>query len=162
VSDEQRHAQLAEASHRQHVIADALAAFASPSRRWLVAEKTYLEQAIAETPEDEVIDRASLVSRLSSVERELAEWLDEGVQHAELVGELRGVLPDSRMFELKLEGTGQLVRGTVGPGVSDPAALQPLVHKLVRMPVLVVQVGAGRPRYVLAGEPALVVPTSGA
>ena len=39
----------------------------------LLAEKTALEQMIAETPKEEVIDRASLTARLESVERMLAD-----------------------------------------------------------------------------------------
>ena len=66
-----------------------------------------------------------------------------------LVGALRGVLPEGRMFELKIAEDGQVIRGKIGPAIQDPDALLELIHKAIRVDVMTTRVGKGRPRYVL-------------
>lgn len=69
----------------------------------------------------------------------------------ELRGELLGVLPKSRAFELEVRTTRQVIRGKVAPSIADPDALNRDLHRPVRVQVLVTTVAGGRPRYVLLG-----------
>jgi len=113
----------------------------------LLGEKTALERMLAETPADDVIDRASLNARLATVERALAQPLHE--EEAELQGTLQGVLPGARVFEFKLAGSEQVIEGEIGPAVVDPSALTALLHHPIRVRVAVTRAPSGRTRYVL-------------
>lgn len=65
-------------------------------------------------------------------------------------GEFQGVLPKSRTFEFKLLHQEGVLRGKVGPEVSDADLLnREYLHKRVNVEFHVIQVGQGRPRYTL-------------
>jgi hypothetical protein len=87
----------------------------------------------------------------TSIERLSRENLRE--ESEELRGELQGVLPKARVFEFKLEGTGQVIRGKIGPSIGNPDALNQSLHKSATIRVMVTRVGSGRPRYVLTEAP---------
>lgn len=70
-----------------------------------------------------------------------------------LTGAFQGVLPRSRSFEFCLADSQQIVKGRIGPGVADPAALNGLLHRRLPIKVLATTVGAGRPRYLLLEMP---------
>jgi hypothetical protein len=74
----------------------------------------------------------------------------------ELRGELQGVLPKARVFEFKLEGSVQVIRGKIAPTITDPDALNQNLHQPATIKVMVTRVGSGRPRYVLIEAPARV------
>lgn len=69
-------------------------------------------------------------------------------------GEFQGVLPKSRTFEFKLSGTGEVIKGKIGPGVTNPDALNQRLHQSMAITLAETRVGTGRPRYVLNQEPA--------
>ena len=71
----------------------------------------------------------------------------------ELRGELQGVLPKARIFELKLADSNQVVRGRISPTVDDPDALNHQLHQSCIFKVMVTRVGNGRPRYLLLEAP---------
>jgi hypothetical protein len=87
----------------------------------------------------------------TSLERLSQENLRE--TREELRGELQGVLPKARAFEFKLAESGQVIRGKVGPAISDPDALNRELHRPTKIVVSVTRVGTGRPRYVLLAPP---------
>jgi hypothetical protein len=83
----------------------------------------------------------------TSVARLSTENLREEEQ--ELSGELKGVLPSSRVFEFRLEPGGQVIRGKLGTTILDPDALNGQLRVPLRVKVVVTRVGVGRPRYLL-------------
>lgn len=87
----------------------------------------------------------------TSLERLSQENLRE--EHAELQGELQGVLPKARAFEFKLADSDQVVRGKIGPAITDPDVLNARLHRPARIKVMITRVGIGRPRYVLMEPP---------
>ncbi|HWO23983.1 MAG TPA: hypothetical protein VNO30_34810 [Kofleriaceae bacterium] len=93
----------------------------------------------------------------TSLERLSQENLRE--EYKEIEGELQGVLPRARIFELKLAGSEQVVRGKIGPAIVDPDALNTKLHLPARIKVLVTRVGTGRPRYVLIEPPDYLEPS---
>ena len=86
-----------------------------------------------------------------SLARLEADNLHESVE--QLQGEFVGVLPNSRSFEFRLVGDGQIVRGKVSPRVQDVDAINSHLHQAVQIDVTKTQVGNGRPRYFLAQMP---------
>ncbi len=74
-------------------------------------------------------------------------------EQEELRGELQGVLPRARVFEFKLEGSAQIIRGKVAPAIADPDALNRALHQAATIKVVVTRVGTGRPRYALIEPP---------
>jgi hypothetical protein len=88
-----------------------------------------------------------------SVERLSQDNLRE--ESEELRGEFQGVLPKARAFEFRIEGTTQVIRGKIGPSITDPDALNALLHKAATIRVMVTRVGNGRPRYLLTETPSL-------
>lgn len=87
----------------------------------------------------------------TSLERLSQENLRE--TREELDGELQGVLPKARAFEFKIAASGQVIRGKVGPAITDPDALNRELHRPTRIVVTVTRVGTGRPRYLLVAPP---------
>jgi hypothetical protein len=68
----------------------------------------------------------------------------------EYIGEILGVLPHSRTFELKLNNTDLIIKGKVDIAIEDPAVLnREWLHKSVSLTLHVIQVGQGRPRFTL-------------
>lgn len=96
-------------------------------------------------------DSATLVKSERAIERLGQDNLRE--EPEELRGELQGVLPKARVFEFKLEGTAQVIRGKIGPAIIDPDALSESLHQLATVQVMVTRVGSGRPRYLLIEAP---------
>ncbi len=122
----------------------------------LAAEKTALERMIARTPASEVIDRASLTARLRNVNDELAAILasaNAAELITELVGTLQGVLPGARAFEFCVSATGQVVSGAIGPGVTNPSALNALLERPLTIKVAVTTRSGRAPRYTLLEMP---------
>jgi hypothetical protein len=122
----------------------------------LLGEKTSLERMLADTPEEDVLDRLSLTDRLLVITEIIAAAeLDEreparvGVT---LIGEFQGVLPKARTFEFKLQSGATIIRGKVGPA-ADPDEINRHLHQPSRIALTSTQVGAGRPRYVLVAPP---------
>lgn len=79
------------------------------------------------------------------------ERLSEGNIHESdksFQGELQGVLPKSRTFEFKCaEG---ILSGKIGPDIEDADILnRDYLHKPSQITLHIIQVGQGRPRYVL-------------
>lgn len=65
-------------------------------------------------------------------------------------GEFQGVLPSSRSFEFKIEGSNQVLRGKVGLEIEDADMLnREFLHKQSNVKLYGIQVGQGRPRYTL-------------
>ena len=65
-------------------------------------------------------------------------------------GEFQGVLPASRTFEFKMAPQGAVLRGKIGPEIDDADQInRELLHHPVRAAFHVIQVGQGRPRYML-------------
>ncbi len=72
---------------------------------------------------------------------------------AELTGAFQGVLPKSRSFEFCLADSQQVVKGRISPSITEPAALNGLLHRPLTIKVLATTVGSGRPRYLLLEMP---------
>jgi hypothetical protein len=70
-----------------------------------------------------------------------------------LMGEFQGVLPKARTFEFKLTANQEIVRGKIGPAISDPDDINRHLHSLVKINVQETRVGNGKPRYVLSASP---------
>ena len=66
-----------------------------------------------------------------------------------LTGSFLGVLPESRNFEFRIQDNGDVIRGKLSPEFENPEKLNDLFGKLFAAQFEVVQVGQGRPRYVL-------------
>jgi len=65
-------------------------------------------------------------------------------------GEFQGVLPASRTFEFRVVTPNGVLRGKVGPDVEDADLInRDFLHHPVRAKFHVIQVGQGRPRYML-------------
>ncbi|MBL8716427.1 MAG: hypothetical protein JNL79_10560 [Myxococcales bacterium] len=93
----------------------------------------------------------------TSIERLSQENLRE--EPEELRGEVQGVLPKARVFEFKLAGSSQVIRGKVSAAVGDPDALNRELHRPTVIKVMVTRVGSGRPRYLLLEAPRPLRPT---
>jgi hypothetical protein len=73
-------------------------------------------------------------------------------------GELLGVLPILRTFEFRTTGDDLLIRGKVGPGITNPGELNDHRHRRAHINVTEVRVGTGRPRYRLNESPEWLEP----
>lgn len=87
----------------------------------------------------------------TSIERLSQDNLREEPQ--ELRGELQGVLPKARVFEFKLAGSAQIIRGKISPTVDDPDGLNRELHRPTVIKLMVTRVGSGHPRYLLLEAP---------
>lgn len=68
----------------------------------------------------------------------------------EYIGELLGVLPNSRTFEFKLTNQEAILKGKVDIAIENPALLnRDWLNKPVSLNLHVIQVGQGRPRFTL-------------
>lgn len=86
-----------------------------------------------------------------SVERLSADNLKEREDFFDVVFE--GVLPLRRTFQFRVGDN--VLFGKVGPGIADPQRINSLLNRLLRVQLLVTQVGEGRPRYTLLSAPDL-------
>ncbi len=95
---------------------------------------------------------------VGQVSRSLARLEADNLHESEdqLCGEFVGVLPNSRTFEFRIAGDGQIIRGKVSPRLQNVDAINELLHQLVQIDVTRTQVGNGRPRYLLTQVPELV------
>jgi hypothetical protein len=74
----------------------------------------------------------------------------------EFVGEIQGVLPKSRTIEFKIAGKEDVIRARIGPDIEDADILnRSYLHRPSTASMQVVQVGQGRPRYILNTLPTL-------
>lgn len=65
-------------------------------------------------------------------------------------GEFQGVLPSSRTFEFKVVPQGSVLRGKIGSEIEDADCInREFLHHPVRATFHIIQVGQGRPRYML-------------
>lgn len=77
---------------------------------------------------------------------------DDNIQEKEesFYGELQGVLPAGRTFELKLLDQEGLIRGKIDTAIENPDVLnREWLHRPVNIKLNVMTVGQGRPRYSL-------------
>jgi hypothetical protein len=74
-------------------------------------------------------------------------------EEIEVFGQFLGVLPEGRRFEFRLSDTQEIVRGTIGHGVAEPAMINQHLLQAVKIAVLTTQVGSGKPRYKLLQSP---------
>lgn len=93
-----------------------------------------------------------------AIKRLATENLIEG--QAIKTGEFQGVLPSSRTFEFKLSGTGEVIKGKIGPGVTNPDGLNQLLHQPMTVTLAETRVGTGKPRYTLNTTPSTGLPTT--
>lgn len=100
-------------------------------------------------------DRASRFRDVGEVRRAVERLSRENLSEEQktLDGEFLGVLPEARRFEFKLSAEGEVIRGTIGPGVADPDAINRHLHRRTEISVMATQVGGGKPRYVLLSAP---------
>lgn len=78
-----------------------------------------------------------------------------------ITGEIQGVLPKGRTFEFKMAGTDEVTRCKIGGAVLVPGKLNDWLNQPVVLKVMMTQVGAGKPRYVLIEMPtSLLEPTT--
>jgi len=70
-----------------------------------------------------------------------------------LTGEIQGVLPKGRTFEFKIAGSDEVTRCKIGAAVLVPGKLNDWLNQAVAIKVMMTQVGAGKPRYVLIEMP---------
>ncbi len=68
-------------------------------------------------------------------------------------GFFQGVLPGRRTFEFLLEDNGLVILGKIGPGITDPIALNQHLLRPVAIKLTATRVGSGRPKYVLNVPP---------
>lgn len=92
---------------------------------------------------------------VGQVSRSLARLAADNLHESEelLRGEFVGVLPNSRSFEFKLAGDGQIIRGKVSPRLQDVDDINDHLHQVVQITVTRTQIGNGRPRYLLTQMP---------
>ena len=92
---------------------------------------------------------------VGAVRRSLARLGQDNLHEspATLAGKFEGVLPKRRTFEFKLEETGEVIAGKIGPGVVEPAAINQHLYQQTNITVMETRVGQGRPRYVLTSPP---------
>jgi hypothetical protein len=135
-------------------LADAIAGV-DPRARGAV--RTFLDTVAAQDAifALELRDRVVSFHDVGEVRRSLQRLSQDNV-HEEpqrLVGMFQGVLPKRRTFELKLDESGDVIIGKVGPGIVDPNELNDHLYEPARIQVTAVLVGSGRPRYVLNEMP---------
>jgi hypothetical protein len=71
-------------------------------------------------------------------------------------GNFQGVLPKRRTFEFKMKDQNEVIVGKVSPSIPDADVLNGLLQQLVRVKMMVTQVGTGRPRFVLIDQPEIL------
>jgi hypothetical protein len=91
----------------------------------------------------------------SQVRRSLQRISRDNLREEEqnLSGEFQGVLPKRRTFEFKVQGSGEVISGKIGPGIANPAEFNAHLAQLTSIKLMVTQVGRGRPRYLLLEAP---------
>jgi hypothetical protein len=131
----------------------------------LLAERSQVERMIAETPEEFVLDRESMMHRLDVVQalidaavgsvEEVARALDRIRQEnivedeRDLVGAFLGVLPLSRSAEFTVAEPESVIKARIDPEVPDLVALNRRLGERVTIRVRQTTVAKGKPRYVV-------------
>lgn len=100
---------------------------------------------------DSIVGFSDVAQVRTSIQRLSHDNLRE--EPGELHGEIHGVLPKARVFEFKLEDSGQIIRGKIAPTILDPDGLNKELHQPVAIKVMITRVGNGRPRYLLTDLP---------
>lgn len=100
-------------------------------------------------------ERASRFRDVGEVRRAVDRLSRENLREEQktLHGEFLGVLPEARRFEFKLSTEGEVIRGKIGPGVTDPDSINRRLHQPTEISVMATQVGSGKPRYALLSVP---------
>lgn len=96
-------------------------------------------------------DRAFSFSDVGEVQRSLAR-LGQDNLHEEpraFKGAFQGALPKRRTFEFKVAGTGDVISGRIGPGITDPGGINRRLDQQTEIQLIATRIGEGRPRYVL-------------
>ena len=91
------------------------------------------------------VDREQLTAGRSKLD-------DSNIHESEMVftGEIQGVLPKRRTFEFKVSGDETILVAKIGFEIDDPDILnREFLHHSSTITLHVVQVGQGRPRYML-------------
>jgi hypothetical protein len=70
-------------------------------------------------------------------------------QDVDIIGRFQGVLPKRRTFEFLVIETGEIIFGKVGNEIEDPAKVNQILEKQLRIRVHTTRAGTSRPRYVL-------------
>jgi len=127
----------------------------------LRSEQTALKRMLDGIPNENVLDRSGVQARLEEVGEQLGaagtpkrlgkDNLRE--QETTLHGEFQGVLPKARRFEFQLSADAEVVRGKIGPAITDPDVINQYLHRPTTIFVMARQVGNGKPRYVLLALP---------
>jgi len=131
----------------------------------LRTEQTALQRMLASIPEENVLDRSGFEARLDELAEQLGaagevrqagERLSQDNLRAEEVtlrGEFQGVLPKARRFEFKLSADGEVIRGKIGPAVTDPDIINQHLHRPTTISLMATRFGTGKPQYVLLALP---------
>ena len=69
----------------------------------------------------------------------------------EILGSFLGYLPNSRQAEIQISETGDVITCKVKLTLSDPASIDRILNRRVRLRVHTRQVGTSRPRYTIIG-----------
>lgn len=96
-------------------------------------------------------DKVFSFSDVGQVERSLARLGQENL-HEEpqpFSGAFQGALPKARTFEFKVTLTGDVIKGKIGPGVTDPTTINQHLGVSTEIQLIATRIGQGRPRYVL-------------
>lgn len=132
-------------------------------RHQVQSEIGALKKMLAQLPESSVIDRMSLEARKEILEEELAlrgvvplevvAGADRELREVmELRGQFLGVLPNGRMFEFQVEGSGEIIAGRVGAAIEDAGAINNCLNQPVVTRAHVKKGGINNPpTYVLFG-----------
>lgn len=99
----------------------------------------------------EFSDRAFRYSSYEQLKTATERLKDDNIHENEeqFQGELQGVLPSARTFEFRLQDNS-ILRGRIDAAFAEPENLnRDWLHKPVNLTLSVIQVGTGRPRYIL-------------
>ena len=124
------------------------------------SEIAALNGIIMRLPESSIIERMSFEARKESLEEEIASrgvvplevaTGDDGEPHegAEMRGQFLGVLPNERIFEFRVEGSGEIITGRVGATIGDARVINNCLNQPVVIRVRVKEDRNNPSEYVL-------------
>ncbi|SMF95012.1 hypothetical protein SAMN02949497_2352 [Methylomagnum ishizawai] len=70
-----------------------------------------------------------------------------------LTGEFQGILPKRRTFEFRIQESGDVISGKIGPAIINPEDINTHLRQKASITLMVTRVGNGRPRYRLLDNP---------
>jgi hypothetical protein len=85
---------------------------------------------------------------VAQVRRSVSRLSNDNIREEDetITGHFQGVLPDRGTFEFRKE-TGEIIVGKVGKEIEDPASINNVLEKLMKITVHTRRVGEGRPTY---------------